>query len=62
MDVPTEDGGKQPMVASPVDFSGTPWRPTGTHPALGQHTEEILLELGKDWEEIARLKEKKVIG
>jgi crotonobetainyl-CoA:carnitine CoA-transferase CaiB-like acyl-CoA transferase len=62
MEVPAQDGKKVEMVASPVDYSGTPWRATGTHPALGQHTEEVLLELGRDWEEIARLKEKKVIG
>jgi len=62
MEVPAQDGKKVEMVASPVDYSGTPWLATGTHPALGQHTEEVLLELGRDWEEIARLKEKKVIG
>lgn len=35
----------QPMVATPADFHGTPWEPTATAPALGQHTEEILAEL-----------------
>jgi crotonobetainyl-CoA:carnitine CoA-transferase CaiB-like acyl-CoA transferase len=30
-------------------------------PELGQHTEEILLELGYSWENIGKLKEQKVI-
>ncbi len=34
------------MIATPVDFSGTPWAPTGTAPRLGQHTDEILCSLG----------------
>jgi crotonobetainyl-CoA:carnitine CoA-transferase CaiB-like acyl-CoA transferase len=37
----------QPMVATPADFHGTPWEPTGPAPALGQHTEEILTELAE---------------
>jgi len=45
------------MVATPVDFYGTPWSPQGPVPELGQHTEEVLLELGYDWEQIAALKE-----
>jgi crotonobetainyl-CoA:carnitine CoA-transferase CaiB-like acyl-CoA transferase len=34
------------MVATPADFGGTPWEPTSVAPGLGQHTGEILAELG----------------
>ncbi len=57
VDVPLPDGSSARMVASPVDFSETRWHPRGTAPELGQHTEEILLELGHDWEAIAALKQ-----
>lgn len=33
------------MVATPVDFHGTPWAPRSMAPELGQHTEEVLSEL-----------------
>lgn len=46
VDVPVPDG-TVPMVASPVDFSATPWAPRGPAPALGEHTAEILAELYK---------------
>jgi crotonobetainyl-CoA:carnitine CoA-transferase CaiB-like acyl-CoA transferase len=42
--VPDGDGGV-PMVATPVDFHGTPWEPRSTAPALGEHTDEIRAEL-----------------
>ena len=58
---PTADGSAE-MVASPADFAGTPWAPAGMPPEFGQHTEEILLELGYDWERIAALKESGAIG
>ena len=45
------------MVATPVDFLGTPWSPRGTAPEFAQHTEEVLLELGHSWDRITELKE-----
>ncbi len=60
VDVPTGEGTTK-MVATPVDFYGTPWQPRGPVPELGQHTEEILLELGYDWDGIIALKDKGVI-
>ena len=45
--VPDEDGGSQPMVATPVDFHGTPWEPRSGAPTLGQHTDEIHAELAR---------------
>jgi crotonobetainyl-CoA:carnitine CoA-transferase CaiB-like acyl-CoA transferase len=55
--VPGGEGDAVEMVATPVDFYGTPWTPQGPVPELGQHTEEVLLELGYEWEQIAALKE-----
>ena len=62
VDVPLPEGGSARMVASPVDFSDTPWAPRTTAPELGQHTEEILLELGYDWEAIADLRARGALG
>jgi crotonobetainyl-CoA:carnitine CoA-transferase CaiB-like acyl-CoA transferase len=42
--VPDDDAGV-PMVATPVDFHGTPWEPRSTAPGIGEHTDEILAEL-----------------
>ena len=57
---PTPDGTAK-LVATPVDFSATPWSPLRACPELGQHTEEVLLELGYDWDRIIELKESSVI-
>jgi crotonobetainyl-CoA:carnitine CoA-transferase CaiB-like acyl-CoA transferase len=61
VDVPAPDGSTQQMVSTPADFSGTPWQPQGMPPELGQHTEEVLLELGYDWDGIIGLKERGAI-
>jgi len=53
--------GEIPMVNTPVDFYGTPVGPRGLPPELGQHTEEILLDLGYTWEQIGALREAKAI-
>ena len=55
------NGGEADVVASPADFAGTPWKPTTPAPELGQHTEEILLEAGYDWDAIAQLKDQGAI-
>jgi len=57
VEVPVAEGGTARMVATPVDFSETRWAPGGPSPECGQHTEEVLLELGLDWERIGSLKD-----
>ncbi len=53
--------GPTTMIASPADFMGTPQSPGGAASELGQNTEEVLLELGYDWEQIVVLKERGTI-
>lgn len=50
------------LVDCPVQLRKTPGRVRDLGPELGQHTEEILLEMGYTWDDIVSLREQKVIG
>lgn len=55
--------GKVKLVNCPMEFSHTTVGPSREAPELGQHTEEVLIDLlGYSWEDIARLKEEGAIG
>ncbi|MDP6144971.1 MAG: CoA transferase [Acidimicrobiales bacterium] len=54
VDVPDEVSSTR-MVATPCDFGGTPWKPTGTAPELGANTVNVLQSLGYSPEEIEQL-------
>jgi len=49
------------MMGVPVDLAQTPGGIHRPAPDFGQHTEEVLLEIGYSWDDIADLKEKEVI-
>jgi crotonobetainyl-CoA:carnitine CoA-transferase CaiB-like acyl-CoA transferase len=53
--------GKIKMLGFPWIFHETPASIRREAPELGQHTEEILLELGYTWDDITRLKSEEVI-
>jgi len=53
--------GKMKVVGTPILFSKTPASLRLPAPEFGQHTEEILLEAGYSWEDIAQLKEQQII-
>jgi formyl-CoA transferase len=50
------------LVAPPYQFDGQPGRPAGPAPEVGQHTEEVLLDIGLEWDDIAAVREKGALG
>ena len=59
--VDTGEGSSFELVTNPVHFDGKPPELT-RGPAFAEHTEQLLLEMGYDWEKIAALKEAGVVA
>jgi crotonobetainyl-CoA:carnitine CoA-transferase CaiB-like acyl-CoA transferase len=60
-DCETAEGVRFQLVAAPVQFGGEPSR-AGRAPAFNEHGDEILQELGIDWDTIVDLKVRSVVG
>jgi formyl-CoA transferase len=60
--VTPQSGNPFNLVPAPMRFDDVPTVPRGAAPELGQHTEEILLETGLDWDEISQLRESGALG
>jgi crotonobetainyl-CoA:carnitine CoA-transferase CaiB-like acyl-CoA transferase len=57
------DGGATTLLpATPVDFDATPCKPRWMAPDQGQHTDEILEELGRSGPEVATLRANGVVA
>lgn len=61
-EVPGGDGSAFRVVAPPYQFDDQPTRPRAPAPELGQHTEEILVELGLDWHGITEYRDSGALG
>ncbi len=61
-DVTRGDGASFRLVAAPYQFDGEPSSSGRAAPELGQHTEEVLLELGMDWDEITMQRDAGALG
>jgi crotonobetainyl-CoA:carnitine CoA-transferase CaiB-like acyl-CoA transferase len=61
VDTVESDAGRWPLVRTPAQFDDI--RPTLTRaPEHAEHTEEVLLELGRSWDDIARMQESGAIA
>ena len=54
--------GRFEVLANPIRLSENPATIRTPAPEFSQHTEEVLLELGYNWEDIAQFKQQKVIA
>ena len=53
--------GKVKVVGTPLSLSETPLSTATPPPELGQHSEEVLLEAGFSWQDIAEFRSKEVV-
>jgi crotonobetainyl-CoA:carnitine CoA-transferase CaiB-like acyl-CoA transferase len=60
-EVTATDGSTFDLIANPVQFDETP-PDLVRAPVMGEHTEEVLLELGLDWDRLIELKVDEVIS
>ena len=60
VEVEEEKRGKYLTVGSPIKFSGFTPKITGA-PLLGEHTDQVLTQLGYNAEQIARMHKDKVV-
>jgi formyl-CoA transferase len=58
----SNSAGRPYVVPAPPAQFGGPITPAGPAPELGQHTEEVLLELGRSWDDIAQLHASGALG
>ena len=56
------DGNEFRLVAPPAYFDEVPTAPAGPAPEIGQHTEEVLLDSGLDWEALSAYRESGALG
>ena len=61
LEIDHHSGQKAKTIGNPIKLSKTPVEVRSADPALGQHTEEVLLELGYSWKEISTLSEEGVV-
>ena len=59
--MPHSEAGEVPLVASPIRLSKTPVEYRRAPPLVGEHTDEILADLGVDAAGIAGLREREVV-
>jgi CoA:oxalate CoA-transferase len=57
VEVEHESAGKFPTSGAPISLNGEVRHESPPAPELGQHTEELMLEAGYSWEDIARVRD-----
>lgn len=62
LEVPRPDGSTLRTVATPVHLAATPARTPTPPPRLGEHTDDVLAELGYDAARVAELREAGVVA